>query len=114
MRHFLQPDDDWNRVASVRPLTMATLDGTRYSRSAAVESEIAETLSWSESDVLGKRKALSNEALVYNVRRFRGSDEAVKFANLADKTVGMEHERSTGNRLGEPPVVGRARIDGLD
>src|SRR5438876_11708036 len=77
MSEFLPPDDPLSRRPSVRPLTMATEDGTPYTRPPAVEEQIAETLCWSESDVLGKRKSLLNEALVYNIRRFRDRDDDV-------------------------------------
>lgn len=117
MRQFLQPDD-WNSVPVVRPLTMATVDGTRYARSAAVESEIAETTGWSEADVLGKRKSLSNEALVYNVRRFLGSDDAVcglLLRELGQRTIRIVKGATQGlDRLEKEDIAMQVEMDVLE
>ena len=59
----------------MRQLTMSTEDGTPYTRSPAVEEQIAETLCCSDSDLPAKRKSLLNEVLVYNIRRFRERDD---------------------------------------
>jgi hypothetical protein len=98
-----------------RPLTMTTESGTPYTRSPAVEQEIAETLSWSEPDVLGKRKSLSNEALVYNIRRFRGSDDAVcglLLRQLAQRTMRIVKAAICGlDRLGKEDIAMQVEME---
>ena len=64
-----------NFFPSIRPLTMTTVEGNPYTRSPAVEAQIAETLDWSDSDLLKKQKSLLNETLVYHIRRFCGGDD---------------------------------------
>jgi len=78
MNEFLPPDDP-SRLSkpSVPPLTMTTEDGKPYTRSPEVTENIGESLCWTVALLLARYTSLLNEALVFNIRRFRGHDEHI-------------------------------------
>src|SRR5204862_5957493 len=78
MNEFLPPDDP-SRLSkpSVPPLTMTTEDGKPYTRSPEVRENIGESLCWTVALLLARYTSLLNEALVFNIRRFRGHDEHI-------------------------------------
>ena len=78
MNEFLPPDD-LSRLSkpSVPPLTMTTEDGKPYTRSLEVTENIGESLCWTIAILLARYRSLLNEALVFNIRRFRGHDEHI-------------------------------------
>jgi len=58
-------------------------------------------LCWSDADVIAKRESVLNETLLYNIRRFRESDEYICGMLL------REQERRTGR-------IVKAAIRGVD
>jgi hypothetical protein len=78
MNEFLPPDDPLRlSKPSVPPLTMTTEDGKLYTRSPEVTEDIGESLCWTIAILLARYTSLLNEALVFNIRRFRGQDEHI-------------------------------------
>jgi len=92
----------------VRQLTMSTEDGTPYTRSPAVEEQIAETLCWSDSDVPAKRKSLLNEVLVYNIRRFRERDDYI--CGMLLRELGQRTSRIVNAAICGVDPLGKADI----
>ena len=107
-----------NFFQSVRPLTMTTEDGKPYTRSPEVEAQIAETLHWSDADLLGKHKSLLNETLVYHVRRFRERDEhlcGVLLHELAQRTTRTVKAAMHGiDRLGKIDIAMQVEVEVLE
>ena len=92
----------------MRQLTMSTEDGTPYTRSPAVEEQIAETLCWSDSDVPAKRKSLLNEVLVYNIRRFRERDDYI--CGMLLRELGQRTSRIVSAAICGVDPLGKADI----
>ena len=105
-------------LQSVRPLTMTTEKGKPYTRSPAVEGQIAETLYWSDADLLGKHKSLLNETLVYNIRRFREHDDhmcGVLLHELGQRTTRIVKAAIRGlDRLGKADIAMQVEVEVME
>ena len=103
MNEFLPPDDP-SRLSkpSVPPLTMTTEDGKPYTRSPEVTENIGESLCWTVALLLAGYTSLLNEALVFNIRRFRGHDEHICGLLLQERAVEQVEHLQRRRRDGAP------------
>src|ERR1019366_3497837 len=89
----------------IKPLTMTTEEGKPYTRSPAVTQQIKDTLPWSDPELMGQRKSLLNEALLYHARRFRDSNDNIYGTLLRE--LGLRTVRIVKATLGGVDRLGK-------
>ena len=120
MSAFSRPSDDPTNPYStgVPPLTFRGEDGKLYQRSNDVEEDILRSLYWAEEGMLRNYKTLFNEALFFNIRRFRGRNEhvcGVLMLELAQRVTRIAKSALRGlDRLGKADIAMQVELEILE